>query len=260
MRAVLVCIAHEPPLVLKGGTALRVAYGLDRPSEDLDFDSARKPGMLLGRIHAAAPPELPIERITVAKDTETVTRLASYIRPTRRRRPTARSSSLTASSQRPGDRAAHRRPTPRAKRRMAIATPVYAARRTQGRQRQSSSSNLSRGQQLKSATRQVSSYTTPRDTIELRLGLDSVDRRAHFLQGDLARHVTFKYLASCWARLQTFDTRSADGVVHRAPTSFRFGANYGHAHFAHHRSFDKHYVSPILASRYAGFVASVQGP
>jgi len=81
MRAVLAGIAHEPPLVLKGGTALRVAYGLDRPSEDLDFDSARKPGMLLGRIHAAAPPELPIERITVAKDTETVTRLRVLYTP-----------------------------------------------------------------------------------------------------------------------------------------------------------------------------------
>jgi predicted nucleotidyltransferase component of viral defense system len=32
---------NESPMVLKGGTALLLAYGLDRYSEDLDFDSTK---------------------------------------------------------------------------------------------------------------------------------------------------------------------------------------------------------------------------
>ena len=38
------CLRHiqaEKPLILKGGTALMFGYGLNRFSEDLDFDIAR---------------------------------------------------------------------------------------------------------------------------------------------------------------------------------------------------------------------------
>jgi predicted nucleotidyltransferase component of viral defense system len=38
MRAIVESV-NDTPLVLKGGTVLLLAYGLDRFSEDLDFDS-----------------------------------------------------------------------------------------------------------------------------------------------------------------------------------------------------------------------------
>ena len=41
MRAVLATV-QDSPLVLKGGTALLLCYGLDRFSEDLDFDAPKK--------------------------------------------------------------------------------------------------------------------------------------------------------------------------------------------------------------------------
>lgn len=41
MRAVLAAM-QDSPLVLKGGTALLLCYGLDRFSEDLDFDAPKK--------------------------------------------------------------------------------------------------------------------------------------------------------------------------------------------------------------------------
>lgn len=41
MRAIVESV-NDTPLVLKDGTALLLAYGLDRFSEDLDFDSPHK--------------------------------------------------------------------------------------------------------------------------------------------------------------------------------------------------------------------------
>ena len=41
MRAIARSL-RDTPLVLKGGTALLFGYGLDRFSEDLDFDSHQK--------------------------------------------------------------------------------------------------------------------------------------------------------------------------------------------------------------------------
>jgi predicted nucleotidyltransferase component of viral defense system len=41
MKSILKGI-DDTPLVLKGGTALLLAYGLDRFSEDLDFDAPHK--------------------------------------------------------------------------------------------------------------------------------------------------------------------------------------------------------------------------
>lgn len=38
MKAIAMAVA-DTPMVLKGGTALLLVYGLDRFSEDLDFDS-----------------------------------------------------------------------------------------------------------------------------------------------------------------------------------------------------------------------------
>ena len=63
----------DTPLVLKGGTALYLGYGLNRFSEDLDFDSAKKIN-LLNRIKSAAPQGISIDHINVKKDTETVSR------------------------------------------------------------------------------------------------------------------------------------------------------------------------------------------
>ena len=68
----------DTPLVLKGGTALYLAYGLPRFSEDLDFDSSKKLN-LLSKIKNSAPSELIINNINLKKDTFTVSRyLISY--------------------------------------------------------------------------------------------------------------------------------------------------------------------------------------
>jgi predicted nucleotidyltransferase component of viral defense system len=64
----------DTPLVLKGGTSLLLCYGLDRFSEDLDFDSPHKISVkskievLFKEIHAS------IEKWGVPKDTDTVYR------------------------------------------------------------------------------------------------------------------------------------------------------------------------------------------
>lgn len=63
----------ETPLVLKGGTALLLAYGLDRYSEDLDFDSS-KHIQLEGRIDKSIIYPLTLKSIDRVKDTQTVTR------------------------------------------------------------------------------------------------------------------------------------------------------------------------------------------
>ena len=63
----------DTPLVLKGGTALYLGYGLNRFSEDLDFDSGKKLN-LLNKIKASAPHGIVIDEINVKKDTDTVSR------------------------------------------------------------------------------------------------------------------------------------------------------------------------------------------
>ncbi|OOH72830.1 nucleotidyl transferase AbiEii/AbiGii toxin family protein [Leptospirillum ferriphilum] len=63
----------DTPLILKGGTALLFAYGLDRFSEDLDFDS-NKHLRLENRIEKATGPLLKIDSVDVLKNTETVQR------------------------------------------------------------------------------------------------------------------------------------------------------------------------------------------
>jgi hypothetical protein len=72
MRSILYGAA-ETPLVLKGGTALLVAYGLDRFSEDLDFDAPQKVN-LLRIIERRIPPGFAIDLLDTPKNTDTVTR------------------------------------------------------------------------------------------------------------------------------------------------------------------------------------------
>lgn len=67
----------DTPLVLKGGTALYLCYGLNRFSEDLDFDSSKKLN-LLNKIKASAPHGIVIDKINVKKDTDTDT-VSHYI-------------------------------------------------------------------------------------------------------------------------------------------------------------------------------------
>ena len=63
----------DTPLILKGGTALYIGYGLNRFSEDLDFDSDKKLN-LINKIKASAPHGIIIDNINVKKDTDTVSR------------------------------------------------------------------------------------------------------------------------------------------------------------------------------------------
>lgn len=63
----------DTPLVLKGGSALYLGYGLNRFSEDLDFDSLKKLN-LLNKIKSSAPPDIAIDDIQIKKDTDTVSR------------------------------------------------------------------------------------------------------------------------------------------------------------------------------------------
>ena len=63
----------DTPLVLKGGTALYLGYGLNRFSEDLDFDSSKKLN-LLNRIRSSSPHGIVIDDINVKKDTDIVSR------------------------------------------------------------------------------------------------------------------------------------------------------------------------------------------
>ena len=63
----------DTPLVLKGGTALYLGYGLTRFSEDLDFDSSKRLN-LLNKIKEAFPLGIRLLNINIKKDTETVTR------------------------------------------------------------------------------------------------------------------------------------------------------------------------------------------
>jgi hypothetical protein len=64
---------NDTPLLLKGGTALLLAYGLQRFSEDLDFDSPQRLN-LESRIRRHIPAGVALTNIDVLKNTETVTR------------------------------------------------------------------------------------------------------------------------------------------------------------------------------------------
>ena len=63
----------DAPLVLKGGTALYLGYGLNRFSEDLDFDSAKKLN-LANKISSAAQDDIVIDNLNIKKDTDIVSR------------------------------------------------------------------------------------------------------------------------------------------------------------------------------------------
>lgn len=72
MRSILKVIG-DTPLVLKGGTALLMAYDLSRFSEDLDFDAPLKLN-LQSRIQRSVPHGITLDGIDALKDTGTVTR------------------------------------------------------------------------------------------------------------------------------------------------------------------------------------------
>lgn len=63
----------DTPMILKGGTALLLAYGLDRFSEDLDFDSY-KFLRLENKIKDAIKYPVTLQSLDLLKDTDTVTR------------------------------------------------------------------------------------------------------------------------------------------------------------------------------------------
>lgn len=67
------------PMVLKGGTALQLCYGLDRFSEDLDFDCAKslnlEPAIKDVFTHLGkSKPQLRAPTVSIKKDTDTVKR------------------------------------------------------------------------------------------------------------------------------------------------------------------------------------------
>jgi len=64
---------NETPYILKGGTALMLGYGLDRFSEDLDFDSTKKINME-NKIKKAAGFYFNNIEIDIVKNTDTVQR------------------------------------------------------------------------------------------------------------------------------------------------------------------------------------------
>lgn len=65
---------NESPMVLKGGTALLLAYGLDRYSEDLDFDSTKPINPITRISQAVRATHFKIENIHLKKDTDSVKR------------------------------------------------------------------------------------------------------------------------------------------------------------------------------------------
>lgn len=70
---------HDLPMVLKGGTALMLCYGLDRFSEDLDFDSPKKLN-ITGRVERILSQMTQHPVIKVVKNTDTVHRLKAHYR------------------------------------------------------------------------------------------------------------------------------------------------------------------------------------
>ncbi|WP_104629378.1 nucleotidyl transferase AbiEii/AbiGii toxin family protein [Helicobacter bizzozeronii] len=68
----------DTPMILKGGTALYLGYGLNRFSEDLDFDCHKKMN-LVGRLKSAIPDGIILNEIYTKKDTDTAGRyVVSY--------------------------------------------------------------------------------------------------------------------------------------------------------------------------------------
>jgi predicted nucleotidyltransferase component of viral defense system len=65
---------NDLPIVLKGGTALLLCYGLDRFSEDLDFDSNKKLN-ITNRVSDTLSRYTEKHTIKISKDTDTVQRL-----------------------------------------------------------------------------------------------------------------------------------------------------------------------------------------
>ncbi|GAA7835319.1 hypothetical protein HpCOL20_15160 [Helicobacter pylori] len=72
MRAIVKNLA-DTPMVLKGGTALYLGYGLNRFSEDLDFDCHKKIN-LLSKVKSAIPSDIILNDIHIKKDTDSVGR------------------------------------------------------------------------------------------------------------------------------------------------------------------------------------------
>lgn len=68
---------HDIPMVLKGGTALLLCYGLDRFSEDLDFDAPKKFN-IAGRVERILSQKTKSHSVRTVKDTETVQRLKAH--------------------------------------------------------------------------------------------------------------------------------------------------------------------------------------
>jgi predicted nucleotidyltransferase component of viral defense system len=65
---------NDLPIVLKGGTALLLCYGLDRFSEDLDFDANKKLN-ITNRVADILSRHTEKHTIKISKDTDTVQRL-----------------------------------------------------------------------------------------------------------------------------------------------------------------------------------------
>ncbi|WP_163499529.1 nucleotidyl transferase AbiEii/AbiGii toxin family protein [Helicobacter suis] len=63
----------DTPMILKGGTALYLGYGLNRFSEDLDFDCHKKMN-LISRLKSAIPDGIILDGIYTKKDTDTAGR------------------------------------------------------------------------------------------------------------------------------------------------------------------------------------------
>lgn len=63
----------DTPMVLKGGTALYLGYGLNRFSENLDFDCCKKIN-LLSKVKSAIPNGIILNDIHIKKDTDSVGR------------------------------------------------------------------------------------------------------------------------------------------------------------------------------------------
>lgn len=72
MKAIVRSVSSTP-YVLKGGTALLLGYGLDRHSEDIDFDSPKKLN-ILNKALSSIPRGVEIISHSTPKNTETVAR------------------------------------------------------------------------------------------------------------------------------------------------------------------------------------------
>ncbi|MEH6822719.1 MAG: nucleotidyl transferase AbiEii/AbiGii toxin family protein [Motiliproteus sp.] len=64
----------DTPMILKGGTSLLLGYGLNRYSEDLDFDSTKAINVDARIVQALRTTKISIESNEIKKDTDTVKR------------------------------------------------------------------------------------------------------------------------------------------------------------------------------------------